>query len=118
MSLAKYFRSPVSSSQRHYEALRSIFIDGLSTQEAAKMANLSYGSLKNLRSEAGKLIKEGYDPFFSKVNDSQQRRSTPNTVVQKIVFFRKKNLSITDIKTKLDALGHYYSLDTINRILK
>jgi hypothetical protein len=106
MSLAKYFSSPVSSSQRHYEALRSIFIDGLSTQEAAKMANLSYGSLKNLRSKAGKLIKEGYDPFFSKVNNSQQD-SIPNTVIQKIVFFRKKNLSITDIKTKLDALGHY-----------
>lgn len=118
MNLEKYFNSPVSASQRHYEALRSIFIDGLSSQKAAKKANLSYGTLKNLRSEAGKLIKEGRDPFFAKSNDLQQERSISNTVIQKIVYFRRKNLSITDIKTKLDALGHYYSLDTINRILK
>lgn len=118
MSLERYFNSPFSTSQKHYEALRSIFIDGLSTQEAAEKASLSYGSLKNLRSEAGKLIKEGYDPFFSKSNDSHQERSIPNTVIQKIIFFRRKNLSITDIKTKLDALGYYHSLDAINRILK
>jgi len=118
MNLEKYFSSPASSAQRHYEALRSIFIDGLSTQEAAKKANLSYGSLKNLRSEAGKLIKEGHDPFFQNLNDLQQKRSISNTVVQKIVYFRKKNLSITDIKIKLDALGYLCSLDTINRILK
>lgn len=118
MSLEKYFKSPASTLQKHYEVLRSIFVDGLSSQEAAEKAHISYGTLKNLRSEVGQLIKEGHDPFFSKPNDSQQEHRIPNTVIQKIVFFRKQNLSITDIKTKLDSLGHYYSLDTINRILK
>lgn len=118
MNLEKYFKSPVSTSQRHYEALRAIFIDGLSYREAAKKAHLSYGTLKNLCSEAGKLVEKGQDPFFPKPNDLQQERPIINTVIQKIVFFRRQNLSITDIKTKLDALGYYHSLDTINRILK
>ena len=118
MNLEKYFNFPVSASQRHYEALRAIFIDGLSTKEAAKRANFSYGSLKNLRSEAEQLIKEGRDPFFPNLNDLQQKRSIPNTIVQKIIAFRKKNLSIVDIKTKIHALGHHYSLHTINKILK
>lgn len=118
MNLASYFKSHSSSSQKAYEALRSIFKDGLTTRQAALKANLSYGYLKNLRSESEALLKEGKDPFFSKINKSEEKSSISDSIIQHVIDFRKKNLSIVDIKTKLEALDINRSLDFINKVLK
>lgn len=118
MTLENYFKKHSSKDQRAYEALRSIYRDGLTTEEAARRAKMSLGHLKNIKSEATRSFKKGNDPFFSKTKLNTGSRSISEDLIQQIIHFRKKNLSIVDIKTKLDSLGFQCSLDSIDRILK
>jgi transposase len=118
MSLDAYYKEPSSRAQRSYEALRYIFRDGLTIEEAAWKVKMSPGHLRNIKSEANRLIKNGQDPFFSNSELSAKNRSISLDAVQQIVHFRKKNLSIVEIKAKLDAFGIRCSLDSIDRILK
>ena len=118
MTLEKYFKNHSNKSQKEYEALRLIFKDGLTPKEAARKAKISLGYLKNIKSNALQLIKIGKDPFFSKIESNAGSRSISEYAFNQIIYFRKKNLSIVDIKTKLDSLGIRCSLDSIDRILK
>jgi len=116
MTLENYFKKHCSANQRAYEDLRSIYRDGLTTEEAARKAKMSLGHLKNIKSEATRAFKNGNDPFFAKLNKGS--RSISEDLIQQIIYYRKKNLSIVDIKAKLDSLGFQCSLDSIDRILK
>lgn len=52
MTLENYFKKYYSADQRAYEALRSIYRDGLTTEEAARKAKISLGQQRlNSRAE-------------------------------------------------------------------
>jgi hypothetical protein len=43
-----FFREPAGPLQRQYEALRAVFLDGLSRKEAAGLFGYSYGAFRQL----------------------------------------------------------------------
>jgi hypothetical protein len=42
----RFFVQPTCPPQRHYEALRAVFVDGLSQKEAAQRYHYSHGALR------------------------------------------------------------------------
>lgn len=50
-ALTNYFLQPREVAQRRYEALRSVFVDGLSLKEVAQRFEVSYGTVRNWVSE-------------------------------------------------------------------
>lgn len=66
-SLRDYFLRPSCTSQRQYEALRAVFVDGASQKDAADRFGYSYGSFRLLVLELRSAFAGGSaPPFFTK----------------------------------------------------
>jgi transposase len=113
-----FFSHPSCPAQRHYEAMRAFYHEGLPAEDAAKKFGLSPSYFKKLRFEFAYALREGLLPFFEEKKRGPKQRHTDEDVVQQIVALRKRNYSIADIKSVLDADQCTVSLDTIDRILK
>ncbi|MCP4934073.1 MAG: MerR family transcriptional regulator, partial [bacterium] len=113
-----FFSHPSCTAQRHYEAMRAFYHEGLPAEDAAKKFGLSPSYFKKLRFEFAYGLREGLLPFFEDKKRGPKQRHTDEDVVQQIVALRKRNYSIADIKSVLDADQCTISLDTIDRILK
>ena len=113
-----FFSDPSCTAQRHYEALRAFYHEGLPAMEAAQKFGISPAYFKKLRVEFAHDLREGLRPFFEQKKRGPKERHTDEDVVQQIVALRKRNYSIADIKSVLDAEQCIVSLDTIDRILK
>jgi hypothetical protein len=113
-----YFSNPVVPAQRHYEALKAFYHDGLSSVDAAALFGLSPKYFKKLRSEFLQKIGHGINPFFSLNKPGPKKRFTKSETVERMVALRKRNYSVMDIKVALDAEQKTISLDTIDQILK
>lgn len=59
-----YFLKPTEAAHRRYEALRAVFVDGLSLQEVAHHFGVSYGTVRNWVSEFRRQWKAGQPPPF------------------------------------------------------
>ena len=59
-----FFSRPSCTAQRHYEALRAFYHEGLPAAEAAKKFGLSPSYFKKLRFEFAQGPREGLLPFF------------------------------------------------------
>lgn len=65
-SARDFFLVPSSPCQRQYEALRSVFIDGLSQKDAAARFGYSYGAFRLLVLQFRNQLRQGLPtPFFS-----------------------------------------------------
>ena len=113
-----FFSRPSCTAQRHYEALRAFYHEGLPAAEAAKKFGLSPSYFKKLRFEFAQGLRVGLLPFFEAKKRGPEEHHTDEDVVQQIIALRKRNYSIADIKSVLDAGQCTVSLDTIDRILK
>jgi hypothetical protein len=113
-----FFSDPSCTAQRHYEALRAFYHEGLPATDAAQKFGLSPAYFKKLRFEFAQGLREGLLPFFVEKKRGPKERHTEEEVVEQIVALRKRNYSIADIKSVLDAEQCIVSLDTIDRILK
>jgi hypothetical protein len=113
-----FFSHPCCTAQRHYEALRAFYHEGLPATDAARKFGLSPTYFKKLRFEFAHGLREGLLPFFEEKKRGPKEHHTDEDVVQQIVALRKRNYSIADIKSVLDADQCIVSLDTIDRILK
>lgn len=69
-ALRDYFLRPSCPSQRQYEALRAVFVEGLSQKDAALRFGYSYGALRQLvlqfRSAIGGAGGSSAPPFSTK----------------------------------------------------
>lgn len=77
-----FFNQPACPAQRQYEALRAVFIDGLSQQDAATQFGYSYAALRQLVHEFRQACAAGTTPPFLLPNDAADRpanRSVPPT---------------------------------------
>lgn len=73
-SLRDFFRNPSSSSQRQYEALRCVFVDGLPQKVAAERFGYSYDSFRQLVSLFRTRLAAGDPPpFFTNQPKAGQR---------------------------------------------
>src|SRR5215213_3955081 len=64
-ALRDYFQRPSCPGQRQYEALRAVFVEGLSQKDAAGRFGYSYGALRQLILEFRSAFSEGSAPPFS-----------------------------------------------------
>ncbi len=114
-ALAQAFLTPTNSTHRQYEALRSFFVEGLPSREAARRFGYSPGSFRVL---ACQFRHEPHRPFFLPPAKGPQRAPKSDPWRQKIVQARKQNLSIYDISRLLQEQGHRLSPVSIAHILK
>ena len=61
----RFFREPSSPRQRQYEALRAVFVDGLSQKDAAERFGYSYDAFRQLVHEFRQSFHGGQTPPFS-----------------------------------------------------
>jgi transposase len=112
-NLTKFFEEPASERQRHYEAVRAIVIEKLPAIIAAEKfgykVNTLYALIRDARS--GKL------KLFPEVKKGPKKRSTPISVQEKIIQYRKENLSSPEITERLINDGNKVSTRTVERIL-
>jgi Transposase DDE domain len=109
-----FFLKPQMARHRQYEALRAIVVDELSVVSAAKKYAYKPATLYSLLRDhkAEKLI------FFPDSKRGPKERNTPLEVCQRVLSFRKENLSVIDIKMRLAQEGYKFSTSTIARILR
>lgn len=98
--------------------MRAFYHEGLPAADVAKKFDLSPLYFKKLRFEFAQALRDGVLPFFTDKKPGPKEHHTNDEVVQQIVALRKRNFSIADIKSVLDADQCVVSLDTIDRILK
>jgi|SRR5262245_7802391 len=64
-ALRDYFLRPSCPSQRQYEALRAVFVEGLSQRDAAQRFGYSYGAFRQLVLQFRSAVSDGSAPPFS-----------------------------------------------------
>lgn len=112
---ARIFLEPANSTHRRYEALRSYFVDGLSSNEAAKRFGYTAGSFRILLHE---FRKNPDRQFFIPPTKGPQAAPKKDKVREKVIALRKQNLSIYDISSVLETKGHEISPASVSVLLK
>lgn len=72
--VSRFFLEPSSPRQRHYEALRAVFVDGTSQQEAADRFGYSHDAFRQLLHEFRQTFQDGQTPPFSSDRHAVGRR--------------------------------------------
>jgi len=72
-----FFRQPGCPSQRQYEALRAVFVDGVSQKEAARRFGYSYDAFRQLVHQFRAACAAGTPPPFSATVAAPPARTRP-----------------------------------------
>jgi transposase len=72
-----FFAEPSCPAQRQYEALRAVFVEGLSQKEAAERFRYSYAAFRQLVGEFRASIADGTAPPFSSRSGADARPERP-----------------------------------------
>lgn len=109
-----FFLAPKTPTHRQYEALRAYVLEETPAREVAKRFGFTENSLYALAHDlrSGKL-----ELFPKRSTGPKNRRMTPY-LCEKIVEFRKNNLSTADIVEQLSHDNIELSSSTVERILK
>jgi len=113
--ITTFFSNPASPRQKQYEAVRTIFVEGVSYEKTAKKFGYKisalYAIVRNVR--VGKL------KLFPEVPKGPSQRRTPKETRDSVVEYRKNdNLSTMDIHERFKKDGVNIAVSTIERILK
>jgi transposase len=113
IDLVEFFANPISKRQKQYEAVRAVVIDQLAVDVVAKKFGYQISTVYSLvrNAKAGKL------KLFPEVAIGPTKRRTAIAVQQKIIRYRRENISSPDIHQRMAAEGHRVSTRTIERIL-
>lgn len=115
MDFARFFLEPRNSTHRQYEALRAYFVDGIPSRDAAELFGYTPGSFRVLCHEFR------HDPrreFFLPPKKGPRRAPEKDSLRERIIALRKRNLSIYDISQELAHAGKKLSPAAISLILK
>lgn len=113
--LNDYFKNPVSSRQRQYEAVRAVVYEKQSPQKVAKRYGYKTATLYALvrDARAGKLR------LFPEIRKGPKQKRTPDDVQSGIVVLRKQGLSTAEIANVIaDEENVTISERTVERIVK
>ena len=113
--MARFFLEPQNATHRQYEALRAFFVEGLSSQEAARRFGYTEGSFRVL---VHSFRQNPHRPFFLPPRKGPQEAPKKDRVRDQVIALRKENLSIYDIARVLETKGHKVSPVSISHILK
>ena len=108
--IKRYFAEPRQSIHRQYLALRSFLFDGEPAEAvAAKYGyteNSVYTIARDFKARLAECTARGEDPFFQMLKPGRKKADRDDELVETILSFRKKQLSIPDIKVFLDGKGY------------
>jgi hypothetical protein len=113
--LSRIFLEPTNATHRQYEALRAFFVDELPGIEVARRFGYTPGSFRVL---VHQFRQDPRRDFF--LTPAKGPHSAPKTdpLRDRIVAWRKQNLSIYDISRNLAHQGHTLSPVAVAQILK
>lgn len=115
MDPTKFFKHPNTAGQKQYEALRAFYIDDVPGKEVVRKFGYKYAAFNSLKQR----FKDGKLQFF--ITPPPGRPHGPRVsseMIQKIIDYRKKNLSGYQIAEVLETHGTPVHLRTIFRILE
>lgn len=119
-SVIDFFVNPAQPLHRQYLALRSFFLEEKSAEEVAAQYGFSthavYAMAKNFKIKLGNSSQNGVELFFQEPKMGRPRLERDPDLVDIIVNFRKKQLSIPDIKIFLDGKGYDVSETFIYKV--
>ena len=96
-SESRFFLEPASSAQRHYEALRAYFVEGLSSTDVSHLFGYPSGSFRVLCHH----FRRSQPDFFRELKHGPHTQPKKGAVRELILGMRKQNLSICDIESAL-----------------
>lgn len=123
MQSENYFFEFRTTAQKQYEALRSHFVDKLPAKESADKYGYTLTAFNSLVAIFRKKLKESpenTEPFFQVRKKGRGFKKETDQLTEIITELRKKNYSVGDIKTILDAKGNEFSVSEryISNVLK
>jgi transposase len=111
----QFFLESTHPKQRQYEALRAYFVDGRSSQEAAKAFGYSVGSFRVL---CHHFRREPQPAFFLSPRHGPQTQPQKTAARDTIIALRKQNYSVYEISETLQDQGTSLSPTGVREVLK
>jgi len=119
-NIIQFFIDPVQPLHRQYLAVRSFFLEEKSAEQVAAQYGFTvhavYALAKSFKSKLEKSDQNGEELFFQELKTGRPKQERDPNLVEIIVNFRKKQLSVPDIKILLDAKGYDVSEGLIYRV--
>src|SRR3989442_5154714 len=115
LTCSSHFLEPGNACHRQYEALRSYFVEGLSSAQAAARFGYTPGSFRSL---VHQFRQDPQRSFFAPTDKETQQTQRQHDRIQRVVALRKQNLSIYDISQAFLHEGQSLSPVAVNNILK
>ena len=113
-NLVDYFSNPTTQRQKQYEAVRALIIEKQSVSAVAKKFGYKISTIYSLLRDA----KAEKVELFPPIRKGPQQRRVPHDIQNKIIAYRRQELSTTDIHCRLEKTGINISARTIERVLK
>jgi len=114
MDAIKYFKYPITAGQRQYEALRAYYLDRIPGKEIARRYRYTYAAFNSLKQK----FKAGQLRFFMTPSKGPKGPRLSPELRDKIVEYRRRNLSAYQIAEVLETQGEITSVSSISRILE
>ena len=120
MDVIEFFTNPRSPRQKQYEALRAFYVEKQPAVEVAEQFGYTLSSFYSLTREFWQSLghKNSSEQYFISSQVGGKPKFEGTQTEQLIIELRKKSLSVPDIKSVVDALGHKISQRSITNILK
>jgi predicted DNA-binding protein YlxM (UPF0122 family) len=119
-SIIKFFAEPALPLHRQYLALRSFYFEEKSAEEVASQFGYTvsavYSMARNFKNKLESSTQDGAELFFQKLELGRPKQERDSDLVDIIVTYRKKLLSVPDMKILLDAKGYEVSEGFIYRV--
>lgn len=118
--IRQFFLNPTHTTQKKYEAMRALCVEGISAQEVAERFGYSVYTINAMKRDFVKAINNrqiDQSHFFVTHNPGRPIDEQKLPVQRRIIDLRKQNYSILDIKSVLHTEGHEISHDYIYRVL-
>ena len=119
-SVLLYFSKPEQPLHRQFLAMRSFLFEGNPAEVVAAeygyTVSTVYTLAKNFKVKLQDCLEHNGDPFFQILIPGRKKLDRDKELVETVIRFRKKQLSIPDIKIFLDGKGFDVSEGVIYRI--
>ena len=109
MEPKQYFAKPSTVQQRQYEALRAFFLKEHTAAQSAEQFSYSLNTFYSLVRDFKLKLKSDEEPFFASTKAGRKPKDTTGEVKSIIIAMRKKYMSVPDITSVLEAMGHHIS---------
>ena len=113
VELEKYFNEPASHRQKQYEAVRAFIIEKMPIVKIAEKYSYKPATVYSIIRDA----KSGKLNLYPDIAKGPKKRRTKKDIQDKVIKYRKDNLSSPDIHERLMEEGINISTRTIERIL-